>query len=144
MNYFYFFLLPFFLVFQSCIDDDKKKKHMELMSNYDNLNYQKSLDKILSYDKLNFGNGYNSTTSQEFFGVINYKNTENSTEILSNALGNTGFIDVHNVENKYELKKTLDISTSVDLNLKIKGLSSDNSFKSKIIKNQNLANSTKL
>ncbi|WP_378181094.1 hypothetical protein [Aquimarina sp. SS2-1] len=128
------FSLIIILFFSSCLKtkNESEKYYSNILD--DNKDLEPYPEKIIAYDKLSFGNGYNSSTSQEFYGTIEYENTDNSTEILSKAYGNTGFVEIKSVDNKYQLKNTLDISTKVDLNLKIKGFSSENTFKSRVYK----------
>lgn len=90
-------------------------------------------DKIYIYDKLNFGNGYNSVTQDEYLGVMNYQNIDESAEIIANATGNTGSINFQEITNSYQLKKSLNITTKIDLNVKFGGFSSKNSYKKNIL-----------
>lgn len=81
------------------------------------------------YDKLNFGNGYNSANGREYFGVLEYDGVDKSTEISANAKGNTGTIKMDILESKEQLKEAFKVTTKVDLDFKIYGFSSSNSFK---------------
>ena len=95
---------------------------------------QTTMDKIISYDKLNFGNGYNSVTHEEFLDVIKYKNIKESTELFSEAKGNNGTLEISWAYTKDDLKKIMNLSTSIDLDIKYKGFSSSNKYKSTIYK----------
>jgi len=84
---------------------------------------------IRVYDKLNFGNGYNSTTGQEYFSVMDFEGTKLSSEIAANAKGNRGQVTMEIIESKEQLKTALNISAKADLNFKMGLWSSNNSLK---------------
>ena len=93
---------------------------------------QTSADKQIVFERFNFGSGYNSATHQEFFGVIDYSTGGESIEVLANAIGNSGTVEVSVAEDKNVLKDVLSISNKIELDLKIKGFSSSSSFREKI------------
>lgn len=89
-------------------------------------------DKTIVYEKLNFGNGYNSATMHEYFGVIKYDNYKESTELIANAQGNTGFVNVSLNEDKTTLRQTMNMSFKAELDFMIKGLKSNNDYKNEV------------
>ncbi len=95
------------------------------------------------YDKLSFGNGYNSVTGREHFGVINYENAAQSTEVIAGALGNSGIVTLEIVEDRESLKKVLDINAKVDLGIKLGAFTSDNSAKVNIYRETNFSSFSK-
>ncbi len=125
------------LILLGC-DKQNSKSQKELLpeKSRDSIIYRKSRigdhpqpSVIRVYEKLNFGNGYNSTTGQEYFGVLEFEGMDLSSEILANARGNRGQVTMDILENKEELKNSLNISTKADLKFKLGAWSSDNSLK---------------
>ncbi|MGB5693026.1 MAG: hypothetical protein WBM43_10500 [Flavobacteriaceae bacterium] len=90
---------------------------------------------IRVYEKLNFGNGYNSTTGQEYFGVLDFEGTALSAEIAASARGNRGQVTMEIVESESQLKTALNISAKADLNFKMGLWSSNNSLKLSTMRN---------
>lgn len=115
---------------------ENQPQEPEILSRQDSLLYRSSPDPdvvhptvIRVYDKLNFGNGYNSTTGEEYFGVLNFEGTQVSTELTANARGNRGSVTMEILESKDQLKESLNITAKADLDLKIFGVTSNNSLK---------------
>ncbi|WGK64491.1 hypothetical protein [Croceiramulus getboli] len=109
---------------------------IELLTLKDSILFRQSPDPdrpsptvIQVYEKLNFGNGYNSTTGQEYFGVIDYQGAEESTEVSAGARGNTGQITIEMTESQEDLKNSLNISAEAALDFQLGAWSSKNKLK---------------
>jgi len=116
------------LLFLGCQSNGKKEDAIEVFTVDMSVPIETPKAKIV-YDKLNFGNGYNSANGREYFGVLQYEGAEKSTETSANARGNTGTIEMEILESKEQLKDVFKVTTKVDLDFKIYGFSSSNSFK---------------
>jgi len=97
-------------------------------------------DKIFVYEKLNFGNGYNSATLKEYLNVIDYKNLKESTELIANASGSSGYVEVNYNETKTAYRKSLNLSLKAELDFVIDGLKSDSDYKKTIYKETKIDN----
>ncbi|MDO8315895.1 MAG: hypothetical protein Q7T12_00030 [Flavobacterium sp.] len=97
-----------------------------------NKNTIASVNPIIVNKKLTFGSGYNSSSGHEFFSVLNYQNTNESTEIISNANGSSGFTDLEIVDNKEKLRDVLDIDRSIEIKVSYLGAKASLNQKEKI------------
>jgi len=120
----------FSLVIFSCAPENENEKLTDDERIYSNRNFSTvAAQPMIVYDKLHFGNGYNSTTGQEHFGIIEYENVATNTEVVGGAMGNSGSVSMEILEDKESLKKSLNVNAKVDLNLKLYGVTSNNTAK---------------
>lgn len=91
-----------------------------------------SVNPIIVNKKLSFGSGYNSASGHEFFSVLEYKNTSENTEIISNAYGSSGFTELEVIDNKEKLRDVLDIDRSLEIKVSYLGAKGSINQKEKI------------
>ncbi len=84
---------------------------------------------IQVFEKLNFGNGYNSSTGEAYYGVLDYKGVAEDTELVGGARGNTGSISVDLIETKEQFKCSLNLSASLELDFELGAWKSQNNVK---------------
>lgn len=98
---------------------DNQLKKIETFENEDN---------YIVLENLRFGSGYNSSTLRETYGVLEYQGSESEYERSVNTIGNTGIVEVYEIFDSEELRKTLKISTNAALDFNYKGFDSKNKY----------------